>query len=348
MAARYFAFTTWNRSARVFIDQARLYVKGGDGGPGCVSFRREKSVARGGPDGGDGGDGGSVILKAGEGLESLIDFRYRREYVAQSGRPGSGAKKKGRAGEDWVVNVPCGTVVRDLGSGLVLKDLTVPDGSVVVARGGRGGRGNKSFATSTNRAPRTATPGEPGQERRLGLELKLIADVGLVGLPNAGKSTLLSHVSAARPKIADYPFTTRHPHLGLVELSDFRRFVMADIPGLIEGAHQGVGLGDEFLRHIERTRVLVHVVDLAAAEPTPMAAYEAIRHELREYSPALAERPCLVAANKMDVPQARQNAQAFESAIAKPVHQISAVTGEGLPALLEALYQRLASMSGGD
>jgi GTP-binding protein len=253
----------------MFIDEAKIWVKAGDGGHGCVSFRREKFIPKGGPDGGDGGKGGSVYFQTVKNLDTLIDFAGKHHWRAKNGRPGSGNNKHGADGDDLIIKVPPGTLIYDTDLDLLLKDLNDVDMNVRVCRGGRGGKGNKSFATSTNETPRTAEPGKKGQQRHLRLELKLIADIGLVGLPNAGKSTLISRCSAARPKIADYPFTTLEPVLGIVELSDFRRFVMADIPGLIEDAHKGAGLGFDFLRHIERTRIIVHLLDIMPVDGHP-------------------------------------------------------------------------------
>jgi len=331
----------------MFIDRAVIYVKGGDGGNGVVSFRREKFIPKGGPDGGDGGHGGDVILIADEGLSTLLDFQHRRHFRAQRGTHGQGAKRHGKRGGSLVVPVPVGTLVRDAATRDVLADLVQHGQRVVAARGGRGGRGNARFATPTRRAPRQAEPGEPGQERNIELELKLIADVGLVGLPNSGKSTLLSRVSAARPKIADYPFTTTEPYLGVVGLPDGRSFVLADIPGLIEGAHQGAGLGHTFLRHISRTNVLIHVVDLAAPERDPLADFQTVNDELRLYDPALEQRPMLVALNKIDQPQARERAAAVAAAVGKRGYQafaISGATGEGVEALMYAAADLLAQV----
>ncbi len=327
----------------MFIDRAVIHVKGGDGGRGCVSFRREKFVPKGGPDGGDGGDGGDVILVADERLSTLLDFHYRQHYHAERGGHGEGGRRHGRRGASLIVPVPVGTVVKDADTGAVLADLVRPGQQVVVARGGRGGRGNARFATPTRRAPRYAEPGEKGEERRLELELRLLADAGLVGKPNAGKSTLLSRVSAARPKIADYPFTTTEPCLGVVGLPDGRSFVLADIPGLIEGAHRGAGLGHTFLRHISRTRVLVHVVDLAA-DRDPVADFEEVNGELRLYDESLLSRPMLVALNKIDLPAARERAGDVAERIAAlgyPVFPISAATGEGVDALMAAVADAL-------
>jgi len=322
----------------MFIDEAVLYVRAGKGGNGCVSFRREKFVPRGGPDGGDGGKGGDVIFVANPALDTLYEFTFRRHLVAKNGRPGQGKNKTGANGQDLVVEVPVGTLVYDATTGLLLRDLDRPGASVCVAKGGRGGRGNKHFASATNRAPRIAEEGEPGQERTIRLELKLLADVGLVGLPNAGKSTLISRISRARPKVANYPFTTRHPCLGIADVGGYKRLVVADIPGLIEGAHDGHGLGTEFLRHIERTRVLLHVLDAAAVDDTPpLDAYHTLRNELTLYGHALAERPHIVAANKIDLPEGRAAVDELREKLPVEVYPISAATGEGIPQLLAAL-----------
>ncbi|MDQ7843299.1 MAG: GTPase ObgE [Armatimonadota bacterium] len=329
----------------MFIDRAVIHVKGGDGGRGAVSFRREKSLPKGGPDGGDGGQGGDVVLVADEGLSTLLDFQYRRHYRAERGAHGEGGNRHGRRGSSLIVPVPAGTVVRDARTREVLADLVRHGQRVVVARGGRGGRGNARFATSTRRAPRRAEPGEPGEERDVELELKLIADVGLVGFPNTGKSTLLARVSAARPKIADYPFTTTEPCLGVVAVPDGRSFVLADIPGLIAGAHQGLGLGHTFLRHIARTKVLIHLVDLAAPERDPVGDIEIINRELRLYDPALGERPMLYALNKVDLPGARERAvqvSAVLEARGCRLFVISAATGEGVDLLMSAAADLLA------
>lgn len=325
---------------RVFVDEVRIHVRGGRGGDGCVSFRREKYVPKGGPDGGDGGRGGSVFLVAKAGIDTLLDLAGRHHYHAENGRPGSGANCTGRSGEDLVVPVPTGTLVYDDLSGRLLKDLVHDGERVCVARGGRSGHGNAHFASATQQAPRTAEPGLPGQERTLRLELKLIADVGLVGLPNAGKSTLLARLTQARPKIADYPFTTRAPHLGIMELPGFRRLVLADLPGLIEGAHEGVGLGDAFLRHIERTRVIVHLVDLCPPEgaPTPTEAYRIIRGELEKYSAALAHRAEIVAGSKLDLTEASAALSVLRNELGVPVFGISGVTGAGLRELAEEMW----------
>jgi GTP-binding protein len=344
----------------MFIDEAEIRVKAGDGGRGSVSFRREAGVPRGGPDGGHGGDGGSVVFHAREGLDTLLDFRGRSRWRAPSGEPGRRKDQTGASGDDLVINVPPGTLIYDRRLGILLKDLARPGMSVTIARGGKGGRGNASFATPTEQTPRHAEPGEPGEERDLRLELKLIADVGLVGLPNAGKSTLLARLSAARPKIADYPFTTLYPHLGIVEAGPERRFVMADLPGLIEGAHKGVGLGDEFLRHIERTRVLVHLVEVQPhTGQTPADAYRSIRRELEAYSRTLADKEELLVMTKADLLGGDPGApgvasakpgfalaepgprQELAEAVGRPVLLLSAATGRGLKELVAAILDLL-------
>jgi GTP-binding protein len=325
----------------VFVDEVEIHVRAGDGGRGAVSFRREKYVPRGGPDGGDGGHGGSVILEADEGLGTLLDYRYRRHDAAPRGGHGQGSDRHGANGPDLVLRVPVGTVVRDRDTGALLGDLTRHDQRLVVARGGRGGRGNARFATSTRRAPRHAEPGTPGEERWLRLELKLLADVGVVGFPNAGKSTLVARLSAARPKIADYPFTTLVPTLGLVRLDAERSFVIADVPGLVPGAAAGKGLGLRFLRHLERTRLLVHLLDLdPATGRDPVEDWRTIQAELEAYSPALATRPQLVAANKIDLDGAEprlRRVQAFARRRGLPVLALAARTGQGLDVLRAAI-----------
>jgi GTP-binding protein len=334
----------------MLIDHARIYVKGGDGGRGCVSFRREKFIPKGGPDGGDGGRGGSVIFVADPGLATLIDFKYRQHLRAGRGGHGEGARRAGRGGADLVVPVPAGTVVRDAATGEVLADLAEAGQRATVARGGRGGRGNARFATPTHRAPRRAEAGGPGEERWLEVELRLLADVGLVGMPNAGKSTLLRRVSSARPKVGAYPFTTTDPVLGAVELPDGRGFVLADLPGLIEGASRGAGLGHNFLRHIARTRVLVHVVDLTA--PAGAAEqFRVVRCELELYDPRLAARPALVALNKIDLPEGRARVAAARAAFAAqglPALPVSGETGEGVDALLAATADLLGAARRGE
>ncbi len=332
----------------MFIDEADIQVKAGDGGAGAVAFRREKYVPRGGPDGGDGGDGGSVFLLADPSVDTLLDFAGHHHWRADDARPGQGANCTGATGRDLRIRVPVGTQVFDSELGLMLADLDQPGAAVCVARGGRGGRGNAAFATSTRQTPRFAEPGTPGQERKLHLVLKLIADVGLIGLPNAGKSTLLSRLSAARPKIADYPFTTLAPQLGICELAGERRLVLADLPGLIEGAHRGVGLGDAFLRHIERTRVLCHLVEpLPPDGADPLANYRAIRRELGLYSAALADKPELVVATKLDLPGADEAASRLSKALDVPVRSISAVNGRGLRELSEQLWKLIQSAKAG-
>lgn len=325
---------------RLFVDSVRIHVRGGRGGDGCVAFRREKYIPKGGPAGGDGGHGGSVILEARDGIDTLLDMTGRRHWFAENGEPGKGKNMHGRRGEDLVVPVPTGTLVYDEGTGRLLKDLVEHGQRVRIAPGGRGGLGNARFATATHQAPREATPGRAGVERFLRLELKLIADVGLVGMPNAGKSTLLSRLTNARPKIAPYPFTTKTPQLGIAELPGYRRMVLADIPGLIEGAHEGVGLGDAFLRHIERTRVIVHLVDLCPpdGQPDPAAAYRIVRGELEKYSPLLASRREIVVGSKLDLSDAEPALARLERELAAPIHGISGVTGRNLRPLLEAMW----------
>jgi len=330
-----------------FVDQVSIQVKAGDGGNGAVAFRREKFVERGGPSGGDGGDGGSVVLEADPQLTTLLDYRYQQHHRARNGEHGMGSDCNGAAADDLVLRVPVGTLVKDEDSGELLADLGAPGQRVVVAHGGRGGLGNMNFASSTRQTPRFAQEGKPGEERRLVLELKLLADVGLLGFPNAGKSTLIARVSRARPKIADYPFTTLVPNLGVVPYKDGTSFVIADIPGLIEGAAEGAGLGHQFLRHVERTRVLVHLVDLAAPGEgrSPIGDYQVLNAELERYSPKLAAKPQLVAPSKMDLPEARERLPAFRAAMAKrglPVFPISGATGEGVGALLDAIAQVLS------
>lgn len=331
----------------MFYDTAKIYVKGGDGGNGCVAFLREKYVPDGGPAGGDGGRGGNVILKVDPGLRTLVDFRFQRHYRAERGQHGMGKNMHGKNGRDLILRVPPGTVVRDAATGEVIADLVHPGQEVVVARGGRGGRGNARFASPVNKAPRMAEKGEPGEERWLELELKLLADVGLVGFPNVGKSTIISRVSAARPKIADYPFTTLVPNLGVVRLDEGRSFVMADIPGLIEGAHAGAGLGHQFLRHTERTRLLVHVLDVSGSEGRdPLQDFEIVNRELALYDPNLAARPMVIAANKMDLPGARENLARLQEALGDKyeIFPLSALTGEGLSPFVYRLGELLEQL----
>ncbi|NLV17081.1 MAG: GTPase ObgE [Syntrophomonadaceae bacterium] len=326
----------------MFVDQARIFVKGGDGGNGIVAFRREKYVPMGGPSGGDGGRGANVILVADEGLKTLMDFKYRRHFKADRGAHGQGKNMHGAWGRDLRVKVPVGTVIKDDESGEVLADLLVHGQEAVVARGGRGGRGNARFSSAINKAPSFSENGEPGEEKWIRLELKLLADAGLVGFPNAGKSTLISRVSAARPKIADYPFTTLVPNLGVVMTRERDTFVLADIPGLIEGAHQGLGLGHEFLRHIERTRVILFILDAAQTEGRDVVEdYRILYRELELHNPDLLKRPQLIVANKMDIPAARDNARRLESELGKTVYCISAVTGQGVEELMEKTYALL-------
>ena len=329
----------------MFIDEAVIYVKGGDGGNGCVSFRREKYVPHGGPDGGQGGDGGDVIFNISDKIETLLDLTSRVKYVAESGLNGKGSTKRGKDGKDLAINLPKGTIVKDKESGRVLKDMSTVGESIIIARGGRGGRGNKYYATSINQVPRQAELGKPGEARWLCLELKLLADVGLIGMPNAGKSTMLSRLSAARPKIAEYAFTTLRPQLGVVSVEDCRRFVVADIPGLIEGAHSGIGLGDEFLRHIERTKLLVHLLDVSPyAVTTPLDAYHIVRRELQQYNPMLAEKPEIIVANKIDLLDEEDGAeciQTLEKNISKPVCPVSMVTGKNINMLIRRIVSAL-------
>jgi len=307
-----------------------------------MSFRREKYEPFGGPDGGNGGDGGDVILRAAPGVDTLLDFKGKHHWRAENGRPGAGRECTGSNGADLLVDLPIGTMVFDRDTGLLLKDLAMAGETCVIARGGRGGKGNRSFASPTHQSPREFEPGQPGEERHLRLELKLIADVGLVGLPNAGKSTLLSRMTRARPKIAAYPFTTLTPQLGIVVLSDDRRFVVADIPGLIAGAHLGSGLGDAFLRHIERTRIIVHLIDACPLDGSdPLAAYHTIREELREHSAALAAKEEVVVANKLDLTGADEAARRLESELGREVLTISAATGRDVGRLAERLWSVL-------
>lgn len=330
----------------MFVDEVDVFVHGGDGGAGCVSFRREKFVPRGGPDGGDGGDGGDVVLEADPSITTLLDFHYQRHYTAERGQHGKGANKHGKSGSDTVLRVPLGTVVSDRDTGEPLGDLTHAGQRLVVARGARGGRGNARFATSTNRAPRRADLGRAGEGRWIHLELKLLADVGVVGFPNAGKSTLVARVSAATPRIADYPFTTLQPTLGIVGVDDTRSFVIADLPGLIPGAAEGKGLGHRFLRHTERTRLLIHLVDLdPSTGRDPVDDYRTIQRELRAFSEALAARPHVVAGNKAELPGAddrRRVLERFCRAEGLAFHAISAVTGAGVRALVLDVAERLA------
>ncbi|MCS7209486.1 MAG: GTPase ObgE [Fimbriimonadales bacterium] len=333
----------------MFIDEAVIEVEAGRGGDGCVSFRREKHVPRGGPDGGDGGDGGSVILIADPKLNTLLDYHYQRRYKAERGGHGSGSHRKGRNGKSITLRVPLGTLVYDAETGVLLADMAQPGQKLIAAHGGKGGRGNAHFATPTRQAPRFAEKGLPGEKRTLRLELKLLADVGIVGMPNAGKSTLISRISAAKPKIAEYPFTTLVPNLGVVKYQE-QSFVVADIPGLIEGAHAGVGLGHQFLRHVERARLLLYLLDVSpfAIEP-PLEAFETLRRELELYNPQLLHKPALVALNKIDTlaPEARASVEPVRAALQAQGYEvflISAYTGEGLEPLVARLAQRVAEL----
>jgi GTP-binding protein len=335
----------------MFIDEAKIKVKAGDGGNGCMAFRREKFVPRGGPSGGDGGKGGDIVMESSERHNTLVHFRFNPEYKAERGRHGEGSNKTGREGESVVLKVPVGTIVYDDFTGELVHDFSHPDERVVVARGGRGGRGNAQFATSTHQAPREHEEGRPGEERELRLELKLLADVGLVGYPNAGKSTLISRISAAKPKIADYPFTTLQPNLGVVvvgEPPDDVSFVVADIPGLIEGASEGAGLGTQFLRHIERTRFLVHLVDVsdASGRPDPVEDYEVINRELANFGSGLDSKPAIVVASKMDAANKDKLAKLKRYCKRKKLdlYPISAVTGEGINELKYAMAKKLSAI----
>jgi GTP-binding protein len=332
----------------MLIDRAKIQIKAGDGGNGKVSFHREKYVAAGGPDGGDGGNGGDVIFIADEGLRTLIDFKYKRKYAAESGEGGGASNCTGKSGKDLVIKVPMGTLIKDAETGRILADLVKPKQSVVIAKGGKGGKGNQHFATATRQIPSFAQAGTQGEELTVLLELKIIADVGLVGFPNAGKSTILSMTTKADPKIADYPFTTLEPNLGVVNLGDGNSFVLADIPGLIEGAHQGVGLGHQFLRHVERTKVLIHVVDVAAVDGRdPLSDFDVINNELAKYDPKLAERPQIVAANKTDLPDGRENLAGFTKELEArgyKVFPISAATNKGVRELMLYVAEQLRDL----
>jgi len=329
----------------MFIDRVKIFVQGGHGGNGVTAFRREKFVPRGGPSGGEGGRGGEVWLEADDSLNTLLHLRYNPEHRAERGRHGEGSKRSGREGEDVTVRVPVGTLVIDAETSEQFCDLSENGMRWLAARGGRGGFGNSHFATSTNRAPRYHQDGSPGEERTLQLELKLLADVALVGFPNAGKSTLISTISAAKPKIADYPFTTLEPHLGVVDLGDFRTFVVADIPGLIEGAHEGAGLGDQFLRHVERTKLLLHLVDVSSlSERDPVSDYEIINRELRAYDARLAERPQIVVATKIDAldePERLERLRQRAAADGRDFYAISSATNNGVRELVNTVAREL-------
>jgi len=332
-----------------FIDEAIITVQSGDGGRGCVSFRREKFIPRGGPDGGDGGKGGDIVLKTSPGKRTLYQFRFQKHFKAKNGSHGQGKQKTGKNGQDLVIELPPGTLVTDADTGQVIKDLIECGETIVLARGGRGGQGNTRFKTSTNRAPRFAQPGEPGETKTLRLELKLLADVGIIGLPNAGKSTLITAVSSAHPKIGSYPFTTLYPSLGVVQTGWAEPFIVADIPGLIEGAHKGTGLGIRFLRHIERTRILVHLIDVSAMDmDNPLKAYTTVNKELAMYNQELTEKPQIVVLNKMDLPDVREAAKKFQDAIKeKQVVFISALTGQGIENLKSKIIRLLDSLREG-
>ncbi len=331
-----------------FVDEAKIYVKSGRGGKGCVSFRREKFVPRGGPNGGDGGDGGDVILIARENMKSLLDHRYKQHYKAENGEHGRGKDQHGKNAPVLLVPVPVGTVVKDFFTGEILGDLTENGQTLIVVKGGRGGRGNARFATSTNRAPRYAELGKEGEEKTLLLELKLLADVGIIGFPNAGKSTLISRISAARPKIADYAFTTLIPNLGVVSYNDGKTFVVADIPGLIKGAHEGTGLGIKFLRHIERTKVLIHLIDLSPlTERDPKEDYHQMNEELKAYRADYIKKPQIIAPNKIDITEARQKLEEIKNYFKKlgiEVFPISSATGEGIKELIWEVGKRLEEL----
>lgn len=329
----------------MFVDRVTIYCEAGDGGDGCMSFRREPFIPRGGPDGGDGGKGGSVIVVADENVSSLANIVGHKHWKAERGRHGEGSLRTGRSGEDAIIRVPPGTLVRDADRGHLLKDLTDNGESVVIAQGGKGGKGNKRFATSTHQAPRETEPGEEGEKRNVVLELKLIADVGLIGLPNAGKSTLLSRISAATPEIANYPFTTKYPNLGLVRMGFEHQFVVADIPGLIEGAHAGVGLGHEFLKHVERTRVLVHLVEPEPMDQSdPLENYQQIREELKLYDAKLVDRPEILVISKCELPDADAVAELFEESLGQSVLKISSATGEGIQELTTRILTELQQL----
>lgn len=340
------------RKQHLFVDYATITATSGSGGNGCVSFRREKYIPKGGPDGGDGGRGGDIIIQADQNLHTLIDFRYRRHYRAKDGQSGKGKQMTGKSGEPLIIRVPCGTVVRDKESGDLLSDLVHHQEILVAAQGGRGGQGNTHFATSTRQTPRFAQPGEPGMSRTIILELKLLADVGIVGLPNAGKSTLLSRVSAARPKIADYPFTTLAPHLGVVKIGERPSFVLADIPGLVRGAHTGTGLGDLFLRHIERCRILVHLVDVSSAgQNDPVEALRTVNEELEQYNPGLLRKKRVIAASKVDATRDEKQLEGLKNYCAErelELFSVSSVTGKGLQSLCNRLSDLVRNLGNED
>ena len=326
----------------MFIDFAEILISAGNGGDGAVTFRREKYVPKGGPSGGNGGNGGSVFIEAHHNLATLLDFRYRKKYSAGKGEPGGNSRKDGKNGKDVVIKVPVGTVIKDAESGKILYDLDEDGARVVAAKGGKGGKGNSNFATPTNQTPRFAEPGKPGEEKKIVLELKLIADVGLVGFPNAGKSTLISAISAARPKIADYPFTTLEPNLGIVQYKDYQSFTVADIPGIIEGAHEGKGLGLKFLRHIERTKVLVYLIDITSENYEE--DYKVLRNELKSYSRKLAQKPGLVVLSKSDLVEESEITKLLKKKLKKldnKIHIISAATGSGIDKFLDLTWEMI-------
>lgn len=333
----------------MFVDKVKIYVKAGDGGNGVVAFRREKFVPRGGPNGGDGGNGGNIILKVDSNLSTLMDFRYNSHYKAERGEHGQGSNKRGKDADDLVIKIPPGTIVKDAERDIVIADLVEDEDTLVVARGGRGGKGNARFATAIHRAPDFAEKGEPGEELWITLELKLLADVGLVGLPNAGKSTLLSCMTRAKPKIANYPFTTLYPNLGVVDLSKEmgKSFVVADIPGLIEGAHEGQGLGHDFLRHIERTRLIVHVIDMSGFVQDPVKNFKTINAELEKYDEKLPEKPQIIVANKMDIPQSEDNLKRFKQIFKDQdleILPVSAATSQGVKKLIYTISSKLEKL----
>lgn len=348
---RGFAFPALRCRDMKFIDEVKIRVKAGDGGRGCVSFRREKFVARGGPNGGNGGQGGDVIAVADTQLVTLLDLRYQREYRAGRGEHGRGKDQQGHRGEDKVITVPAGTVIRDAVTGEVLADLRLSGERVVVAAGGKGGKGNAYFVSSTNRSPRYAQAGLPGEEKGLDIELRLLAEVGIIGLPNAGKSTLIGAISAARPKIADYPFTTMVPNLGVVSYEEGKTYVVADVPGLIKGAHRGEGLGHKFLRHVSRTSVLIHLIDGSKIErDDPLAQWSIVNQELELYDPGMAEKLQIVVVNKIDLPESRGKIQLFKrsfTAYTMPLCAVSAVTGEGLQKLKRLIGEKLDTVKTG-
>jgi GTP-binding protein len=331
-----------------FIDETKIRVFAGDGGRGCVSFRREKYVPRGGPNGGNGGPGGDVVMVADPQLTTLLDLRYQKQYKAGRGQHGMGSDCHGRRGDDRVIHVPVGTIIRDAASGEVIGDLPTAGERVIVAAGGRGGKGNAHFVSSTHRSPRFAQPGEPGEERELEIELRLLADVGIIGLPNAGKSTLIAAISAVRPKIADYPFTTLVPNLGVVGYEEGKSFVVADIPGLIEGAHEGHGLGHKFLRHVMRTHLLIHLIDASQIDPEdPLADWNTVNRELALFDPQLAKKPQIVVANKIDLPDARENVKILARRLPqefRPLYTISAATTENVQKLVQTVGGKLADI----